>query len=87
MILMVAIFCVGLAAVFVLVVLGVQHGDTYRDRQYPSFRAAAKYVVKKTLHTIKNGIYHEATVYNPKGDTVPDGWDDAVLGRMKQIVE
>ncbi|MDD5084155.1 MAG: hypothetical protein PHT88_04505 [Candidatus Moranbacteria bacterium] len=79
-----ATFFAGLAMIFVLLVLGVQHGDTYQGQAYPSFTAAAKYVVKKSLRTVKNGIYHEATIHNPEGDTIPDWVDDAIFGTIKK---
>jgi hypothetical protein len=67
-------------------VIGVQYGDTYRGDAYPSFWAASKHIVKRAVHEVKNGIYHEATKYNPPGDTVPDHWDDVFLRGIKSIL-
>jgi hypothetical protein len=78
-------FFAGLAMLFMLLVLGVQYGDTYKGQDQPSFVAAAKYVVLKALHEIKNGIYHEATIHNPSGDTIPDSWDDSLIHKIKQV--
>lgn len=78
-------FFAGCVMLFVLLVLGVQYGDTYKGQDHPSFSAAAKYVIKKTARTVKNGIYHEATIHNPDGDTIPDSWDDTVKGVIKRI--
>ena len=80
-----ATFFIGTVMLFVLLVLGVQHGDTYRGQDHPSFSAAAKYVIKKTARAIKNGIYHEATIHNPAGDTIPDSWDNTIKGAIKSI--
>jgi hypothetical protein len=81
----VATFMIGVALLFMLLVLGVQYGDTYKGQDHPSFTTAAKYVVIKALHEIKNGIYHEATLYNPAGDIIPDSWDDTIINEMKQV--
>ncbi len=80
-----AFSCIGAVGLFVLLVLGVQHGDTYKGQDQPSFSAAAKYVVKKAVRQIRNGIYHEATIHNPAGDTIPDSWDDTIKAKVKSI--
>ncbi len=83
------IFSVAMAAcllVFILLVRGVQHGDTYVGRNHTSFASAAKFIVKKALVSVKNGIYHEATVHNPAGDTIPDEWDDSVKSFIKRLL-
>lgn len=78
-------FLAGMTLLFVFLVLGVQHGDTYKGQDQPSFSAAAKYVVLKAIHEIKNGIYHEATIHNPAGDTIPDSWDNTIIHGIKRI--
>lgn len=74
-----------MGALFVFLTLGVQYGDTYTKQSHPSFSSAAKYVIKRVLHEVKNGIYHEATIHNPDGDTIPDWWDDAIIGKLRRI--
>lgn len=81
----VAIFFAGMTTLFVLLILGVQYGDTYKGQDQPSFAAAAKYVAGKAIHEIKNGIYHEATIHNPAGDTIPDSWDNTIISEIKQV--
>ena len=79
------IFGLSLGMFFVLLVLGVQYGDTYVGNDHPSFVSASKFVVKKVLHEVKNGIYHGATVYNPPGDTIPDDLDTKIIHGVKEI--
>ncbi|EKE18571.1 MAG: hypothetical protein ACD_9C00291G0002 [uncultured bacterium] len=38
--------------------------------------------VKKT----KKIIYHEATIFNPKGDVLPDQVDDIIISKTKKIL-
>ena len=40
---------------------------------------------RKILLEIKNVVYFEAEKHNPPGDLVPDGIDDALLGKLKKI--
>lgn len=79
-------FFAGITVLFVLLVLGVQYGDTYKGNDQPSFVSAAKYVVGKAIHEIKNGVYHEATIHNPPGDTIPDSWDNTVIDGVKKAL-
>lgn len=79
-------FFAGCVMLFILLVLGVQYGDTYKEQNHPSFTAAAKHIVKKSLRAVKNGIYHEATIHNPDGDTIPDSWDDTIKGYIKRAL-
>lgn len=75
----------GLVMLFIFLILGVQYGDTYTGQDQPSFMSAVKYVVSKALHEVKNGIYHEATIHNPAGDTIPDSWDNTLINKVKQV--
>ena len=84
-VLVVIIFLMGVTVLFSLLVIGVQYGDTYNGKNHASFPAAAKYVVSKAVHQIKNGIYHGATIYNPPGDTIPDSWDNSIISEIKQF--
>lgn len=69
-----------------LLVLGVQYGDNYVGAEHPSFYSASKFVVKKVLHEVKNGVYHGATVLNPPGDTLPDNIDTRIIQLIKDIL-
>lgn len=40
---------------------------------------------KNIILQIKDVIYFEATVHNPEGDLVPDGIDDSVKGKIREI--
>lgn len=40
---------------------------------------------KNILLQIKSVIYYEAEKHNPPGDLVPDGIDDSVMGKIKEI--
>lgn len=79
-------FLGGMALLFVFLVLGVQYGDTYKGNDQPSFSAATSYVMLKAVHEIKNGVYHEATIHNPPGDTIPDSWDNTIISEFKKVL-
>ncbi|EKE11821.1 MAG: hypothetical protein ACD_15C00018G0002 [uncultured bacterium] len=40
----------------------------------------------ESIRKIKNLVYYEATVHNPEGNLVPDGTDDYILGKIKDLL-
>lgn len=50
-----------------------------------SFVSASKETAKRIARVVKRRIYYEATIHNPEGDTLPDAWDDEILGFIKKI--
>jgi hypothetical protein len=78
-----AFMCLGV--VFTMLVFGVMFASYQKEGKALSFPAASKEVTKKVARKIKQRVYYEATIHNPEGDTLPDGWDDAVLGTLKKI--
>lgn len=49
-----------------------------------SVMAASKITAKQIVRRVKAIVYRGATMYNPSGDTLPDAWDDIILGKIKQ---
>lgn len=44
-------------------------------------------VIYKSIRRIENVVYYEATIHNPKGDVLPDGIDDTIKSKIKEILK
>lgn len=68
---------------FLFVFLGA--AVIYSQQKNISIKEELKTDSKNILLQIKNVIYYEAEKHNPPGDLVPDGIDDSLIGKIKEI--
>ncbi|HBI17246.1 MAG TPA: hypothetical protein DDY52_03840 [Candidatus Moranbacteria bacterium] len=68
---------------FLFVFLGA--AVIYSQQKNISIKEELRTDSKNILLEIKNIIYFEAEMHNPPGDMVPDGIDDSLIGKIKEI--
>lgn len=68
---------------FLFVFLGA--AVIYSQQKNISIKEELRTDSKNILLEIKNVIYFEAEKHNPPGDLLPDGIDDSLIGKIKEI--
>ena len=68
---------------FLFVFLGA--AVIYSQQKNISIKEELRTDSKNILLEIKNVIYFEAEKHNPPGDMVPDGIDDSLIRKIKEI--
>ena len=86
------IFYLGILILIVGIIIGVAVFRAVKfDSQNKKFNLLLnkeeKLLLKSVVREIKSWVYKEATIYNPKGDVLPDELDDEIIKGIKDRVK